>query len=187
MICTPQSLITAASLFFNSPLSSIQVYLLAQIAGVPADPQALAKAAEQFQSLSARQLSEIQACLLCQIVNAIPEGDADAPILREESTVPFDPLCPVSLFAKNIVQDQFPVNLPEKENWEFYSSPTLIGNPTTDPGEWFIQDLGAMSSGGGEIAVCAQSVNWIARYRSGGVYSPWSNKVGAPQGPVNPD
>ena len=50
----------------------VQTYLLAQIAGVAADAQALVAASSCFQVLDEKQLAMIQASLLCQINGGTP-------------------------------------------------------------------------------------------------------------------
>ena len=71
--CTPQSLSDASACFemqlTDAGRTAIQTYLLAVLAGGSTDPQALLTAATQFGNLSVPQLLQIQAYLLCQIVN----------------------------------------------------------------------------------------------------------------------
>lgn len=64
----------ASAACFEAQLSeaqrgAIQTYLLAIIAGGSTDPQTLLTAASAFQNLSGVQLAQINAYLLCAIVN----------------------------------------------------------------------------------------------------------------------
>jgi hypothetical protein len=71
--CTPSDLAAEATCFecqlSDAQRAAIQTYLLAVIAGGSTDPQTLLTAASQFQNLSGVQLAQIQAYLLCAIVN----------------------------------------------------------------------------------------------------------------------
>ena len=68
--CTPGDLIDAAGCLeclSEKQQLAAQTYLLATIAGVPADPGALVDASVGFSALSEKQLLGIQAYLLCKI------------------------------------------------------------------------------------------------------------------------
>ena len=71
--CTPSDLSAEASCFecqlSEVQRSAINTYLLALLAGGSTDPQTLLNSATAFQNLSPLQLAQIQAYLLCAIVN----------------------------------------------------------------------------------------------------------------------
>jgi hypothetical protein len=71
--CDPNTLLQQSACF-NSCIPhgsqlAVQTYLLAVIAGGSQDPNALLQAAKAFQSLGEKSLLEVQAYLLCQILN----------------------------------------------------------------------------------------------------------------------
>ena len=70
--CEPADLAEAAKCFClpEHLQLAVQTYLLAVAAGGSTDPGTLAESAKDFRGLSARQLMEVQAYLLCQILNA---------------------------------------------------------------------------------------------------------------------
>ena len=69
--CTPSDLAVAAKCFClpSGTQQAINTYLLAVIAGGSTDPATLAIAAKNFQGIPPQILIQIQAYLLCQIVN----------------------------------------------------------------------------------------------------------------------
>jgi purine nucleoside permease len=72
--CHPTDLAVAAKSFQGLAANekqawAVRTYLLALIAGVDPDPEALATAAKCFQCYSDQQHKQVQDFLLCQIVN----------------------------------------------------------------------------------------------------------------------
>lgn len=82
--CTPQALATAASCFCDPRTSQLEVYLLALIAGVEPDPQALATAAAAYQGMDGLTALQAQVWLLCQIAGGVTP--VENVILLEDGT-----------------------------------------------------------------------------------------------------
>lgn len=77
MACEPQELASASQCFCDPRTSQLEVYLLALLAGVPPDPQALATAASAFQGMGRLTALQAQVWLLCQISGAAPPADTN--------------------------------------------------------------------------------------------------------------